>query len=728
MDADKRLKRQHDRAICKWLFAPLGDFMRSMDAPKPPKGLKYVVQQLTPDELALCALYPLVLEVNRADKSAAMKLKLAIGRVLETKLFMRGLFTEYRALYRRIRAAENKHRAAAGARRSLAAENKHSAAAMDFRKGEWSTTECVRAGNWLLDCALRLNVFELDEDGLIRIADKHKDSINTLRSDLLYFYETSRPATEPLEPWQGWRRDVTLTPFVKAGHPDQVRAIKTAFRKHTMQEHVDGVNRLEAVPWTINTAMIPVVEQFAGVEVDANKKQVGRGPDGKVIGKRVDRDIVGLDLVTAKFLGNKPFYVPHNCDFRGRVYGATHFNFQREDHVRSLFLFARGAPITDVGIGALMIHVANCGDFERVSKCPLIERLDWVNANRGMIMRTARDPAATVDWWCKADAPYSFVAGCKELTAAWETGSSYVTRLPICFDGSCSGVQHLAMMMRDETVGRWVNLIPGDEPQDVYQVITDRVIERLKTAGNELADWWLWMGVERKLVKRPAMTFGYSVTIYGMKQQLVESYKELHDGAEPTDAAAFYLARHIMAASKEVLGKPAEAMNFIRTLAKIRANNGLHFDWVTPTGFSVVSRHCPPNVRIAYLELNGVRVEHKVGDGWKPGILKKDAMDGATPDFTHSLDAAHLIRVVNAAASEGIDVVVIHDSFGCLAPQASRLRPIILTQFALLYSGDVLADLRKAAQRGLGSTELPPVPDKGSLDPFNVTWSEFAFA
>jgi DNA-directed RNA polymerase len=703
------------RAICEWLFPYLGDFMLSRARPKPPEGLGHVVQQLTADELALCALSPLVSSIDAADKSARMKVDLALGRTLQGKLFMKGLLTTERALHRRIMAAPNRHRAAAKA---------------GFRQKGWSNLQCVKAGNWLLSCALAANVFELDEDGLPRIADKYKDSVDALRDELLRRDPVSRPSIEPLQPWTGWRRDMTT--FIKAGHPDIKKAIETAFRstKRPMREHVDGVNRLEAVPWTINAAMIPVVERFAGVQRDENKRQVGRGPDGKPIGKRVDRDVVALDLATAKYLASKTFYVPHNCDFRGRVYGATHFNFQREDHVRGLFRFARGAPITDAGINWLMIHVANCGDFEKVSKRSLNERIAWANAHRDMIMHTAQDPAASVSEWHEADAPFSFVAGCKELTAAWEKGPDYITHLPVCFDGSCSGVQHLAMMMRDEDVGRLVNLISNndDEPRDVYEHITERVIERLKTAGDEHSDWWLWRGVERKLIKQPAMTFGYSATISGMKHQVVAAYKVLHDKAEPTDSAALYLARHIMAAASEVLRGPAEAMKFIQTLAKIRADNGLHLEWKTPTGFRVVSRDCPPDVKTAELELNGVGVKYKVGNGWKPGILKRDAMNGAAPNFVHSLDAAHLIRVVIAAVAAGIDIVVVHDSFGCLAPYALKLRGIIRTQFALLYEDDVLAELRKDAQHGLGSIELPPVPPKGSLDRFNVMWSEYAFA
>jgi DNA-directed RNA polymerase len=64
----------------------------------------------------------------------------------------------------------------------------------------------------------------------------------------------------------------------------------------------------------------------------------------------------------------------------------------------------------------------------------------------------------------------------------------------------------------------------------------------------------------------------------------------------------------------------------------------------------------------------------------------------------------------------------VHDSFGSLAPQARELHRIIRTQFAELYSQDVLADLRDAA----GSSE--PIPAKGSLDPWDVLHSEYAFA
>jgi len=472
-----------------------------------------------------------------------------------------------------------------------------------------------------------------------------------------------------------------------------------------MRQHVDGVNALQSVAWTINTAMIPVVDRLAGV-----------------IGKKVSKLLVAHDVATANMLGGAKFYVPMNCDFRGRVYGIPHFNFQREDHVRALFQFAQGMQIGEDGLDWLMIHVANCGNFGAVRKRPWDERIAWTQSQRSMIEQTASDPLATVDWWRDADEPFSFVAGCIELAAAWEAGPNYLTRLPVCFDGSCSGVQHLAMMMRDEGTARLVNLSASEEPQDIYQHITDYVIAQLKADGGEHADWWLWAGIDRKLVKRPAMTFGYSVTVYGMKEQLVEVYREQNDGAEPTKAAAWYLAKCIMTAAEKVMRRPAEAMKFIRKLAEEAADKGKPLEWTSPTGFPWSNLYCKPNVKTIHLELRGEYVRHNIGIGFEPGIVKRDAMAAAAPNFVHALDASHLIRVVNAACNVGVtNIAVVHDSFGCLAPQARKLLRTIRTQLAELYSQDVLADLRDAA----GSSE--PLPTKGSLDMRLSLFSEYAF-
>jgi DNA-directed RNA polymerase len=701
------IRHAEGMAVCETLLPDLAEFMLSRSAPRPPDGLERITHQLAPEELALAALSPLLHEiaVGRKPRSPAMRLKLAMGRTLHDKCEMKNLLKQNRGTYKRVMKAKNKH-----------------AAVWRFREPRWTKEQCVRAGNWLLDCVLQRlpKYFALDpQDGFPDLTKEGEKFASELFAELIYRDPVFVPATEPLRDWTdanvgGYCDHSTgiSTSFARGVRPATKKAIRRAFRNSSMQQHVDGVNRLQRVAWTINTAMLPVVERFA-VEVGKPSKE----------GEKAFSTLLAQDIATAKYIGGEAFYLPMNCDFRGRVYSQSHFNFIRGNHVRALFQFASGLPIGHYDHNWIMLHVATCGDFDGIGKRSWPARIAWAEQNYGMLERTAQDPGATVDWWCNADDPFSFVAGCMELVAARETGPNYITHLPICFDGSCSGIQHLAMMTGDEVAGRLVNLIPDDEPQDVYKTITDRVIERLYKEGDEIADWWLWVGITRKLIKRPAMTFAYSVTLYGIVQQIVGAYREIHGNAEPTDAAAWYLARHIKAAAEEILPRPAAAMEFIRKLAEQCVDKGEVLEWTSPTGFPLANQYHERDVKIVHLELRGECVRHKVAED-KPSLSKTKSKNSAAPNFVHALDASHLIRVVNTAAGEGIaSIAVVHDSFGCLAPQTYKLHQIIREEMARLYvEHDVLAELRKAA----GSSE--PLPAKGTLDPWAVRHSTYAFA
>src|SRR5207248_3786558 len=92
------------------------------------------------------------------------------------------------------------------------------------------------------------------------------------------------------------------------------------------------------------------------------------------------------------------FYTPMNLDWRGRVYGIPFFNFQRDDRVRAMFLFANGEPIGERGLWWLKVHVANCGDFDKISKRPMEERVKWVDDNIELIADYVRRPLLSTDW------------------------------------------------------------------------------------------------------------------------------------------------------------------------------------------------------------------------------------------------------------------------------------------------------------------------------------------
>jgi DNA-directed RNA polymerase len=170
-----------------------------------------------------------------------------------------------------------------------------------------------------------------------------------LRAELVYRDPVFVPTVEAPADWTAWRcggywddgTRISAT-FIRDSDQATERGARRAFRNGQMSEHVDGVNSLQRVQWTVNAPMIQVVQRFA--------REVSFPRLLSLEDERACRTLITQDVARASQLAEKTFHIPMNCCFRGRVYGIPHFNFQREDHVRSLFRFAQGMPIGDEGL------------------------------------------------------------------------------------------------------------------------------------------------------------------------------------------------------------------------------------------------------------------------------------------------------------------------------------------------------------------------------------------
>ena len=175
------------------------------------------------------------------------------------------------------------------------------------------------------------------------------------------------PCTSEPKPWTGWRnggywdeRTRLSVAFVRSFYPDTEKSIRAAFADGSMKPHVDGVNSLQSVPWRINERVLQAVKDY-GEDLLFKKLEASlRGlklQDAKDARKKEFEE----DIRTAERLKGAPFWLPMNCDFRGRVYPIPHFNYHREDHIRALFLFDNGLPLsTEQSVNRLKDHAANC--------------------------------------------------------------------------------------------------------------------------------------------------------------------------------------------------------------------------------------------------------------------------------------------------------------------------------------------------------------------------------
>jgi DNA-directed RNA polymerase, mitochondrial len=303
--------------------------------------------------------------------------------------------------------------------------------------------------------------------------------------------------------------------------------------------------------------------------------------------------------------------------------------------------------------------------------------------------------------------------------------------LPVFLDGTSNGIQHLALMTRDEESGKLVNLTDAEARYDIYGVIATNVKKRLLAAGDNHAEWWLSPRGDRDrlfrgLFKRPVMTFSYGVTEGGVRAQIVEAYKEEFGQHEPQPWHVDYLAKIIMAATKEILRRPDNVMGFIRGLAELQAWRNLPLTWITPSDLPVISNRCyEPNTKPVELKLHRRRVEYLVADGRKDKINVADAINDAPANFVHSMDAAHLVQTVNAAVKVGItDFAVIHDCYWSLAPQVGHFQYIVRVLMHVMYQHhDALGLLRDGCGPLIGHT----LPETGKLDLSKIDKAQYPF-
>jgi DNA-directed RNA polymerase len=723
MDERARTRRRFDRqnrgrpftatAAGRSLLADavptLAAYMASEEAPKPPRGLGAVIRHLPRETLALVALDAFINRVVDGwewhDESAEMKLAMEVGRDLRDECEMQRLLEPDTVDHTRVMASSNRGQAL-----------------WRYRTLDWGNDKLVRAGAWLIQCAAALDIFDTEYRRVGRnilefpkIADGHWEAIEALREELALKRPYYLPHTKPPPDWTSCRSeygdDRMPAPFVRDQNPDTVAAVRQAFEDGSIREHAEGVSNVQRVPWIINEAMLPVVEKLA-CDVDKRFKALGDHD------RRVFRAALRRDVALARHLSGEPFWTPYNVDFRGRLNPLPHFHIGREDRVRSLFMFANGQKAGD-GVSWLEIAVANAAG----QKGTWPKRHDWVHEHRDLTRRVARNPFGTVEHWKDFKDPFQFVAACKELVAA-QNNPDFITHLPVFLDGTSNGIQHLALMTRDEEAGRLVNLTDTDERYDLYGALTERVIEMLRASADKRAKWWL-IGerVTRNLLKQPVMTFSYGVTEEGVRRQIIEAYKEDHELHEPQPWHVAYLAKTVLAATAEILKRPSAAMAFMCGLTEGQAKQNLPLTWISLTGLPIISNRCyAPNTKLVEIKLKRRRV-YLVADGRKDEIVPSEAVNDGPANFTHSMDASHLCRWVNAAVREGItDFAVIHDCYGSLAPQVQRFHQIGRREMALMY---LCYDALLRLWHNNGRHGEPP--EMGKLDLFEVQRAEYAF-
>lgn len=796
---DARIERQsgfgettEGMALTRRYIQPLTDAFKARleekaDGRHYDRPLLLVLQDLSPTILALSSLQTALHSV--ATESGFRSVLLAQGASLMSECWGARLTQDNPYLASRVARAIKGRTSGMKQRRQAA---RSAAARAGFAQKRWPRSLQLSAGRWSIETLLATlpDIFEWvdgKEERFLTITEGGFQLAAEAVGVAVANTPMWLPTALPPQPWKGWNDGGAYDPRVRhsatllrSPYKDTASAVRHGIKTGEAQPALDALNALQAVAWTINRSVLDVMQQCIAQKIEVKglprftdllvpalpkPRDEMSEPEMKLWKyrasetRRANRGFIGErllleeDMQTAlRMVEHERFYTPMNMDWRGRVYGLCHFNFQREDRVRGLFMFAEGEPLGDDGLYWLKVHTANCGDFDKISKRPLDERIAWIDEHLDEILAMVAWPMGRAhQWWRDADKPFLFLAACMELAQAWAIGSTFVTRLPCSFDGSCSGLQHLCAMTRAEE-GSKVNLTPSPLPQDVYETVAEVARARIAadTEKPHMAKACLDFGVNRGLVKRNVMTYSYSSKKFGMAMQHLEDtmkplefdvlqgkLEEHPFGYDNGYSASKYIAHHVFDAIEEVVKLPAQAMGFLQSCARALAHESKPLRWVSPVGLPWINRyHEPTTSRVTlYLADKGVKVRTQVvlAEGHAPEIDKSKAASGVAPNFVHANDASHLLLVARAAAREGItQMATVHDSFGCLANRARRFNEIIREQFVEMYqTHDVLSEVLEQAKRDLTQAnwhKLPELPEYGSLNIEDVKNATYAFA
>jgi DNA-directed RNA polymerase len=525
---------------------------------------------------------------------------------------------------------------------------------------------------------------------------------------------------------------------------------------------VSALNALQSTAFRVNRRILELAEKHTN-----NAETLpGRMVMGKLMEARHDES---ADVQQAKTIRSaltiaamrelqdeEEFYFPWNLDWRGRMYPATSIiSPQGADLCKGCLEFADGTELGVAGADALAVHLCNLAGADKEivggqyrTRTPA-ERIEWTELHSPEIWDIGRNPEGNRAWHLiggfgltkikrgkivpvAVDKPWQFLAACFEWADFIEEGTGFKSRLAGALDGSCSGVQMLAGMTRDEKAGTMVNLVPAPRGDDYY----GRMAQALDTRLQNLVDvadekstaylgYWSGQTMDRDLLKLPSMTKVYSAGTYTFGEQVKNK-----SGAP--EAEAMWLASQIDKCFSDVAPGMLKAMSYLQEVSDIVTDAGLPLCWTTPAGLTAEQARADTHCAVVSTQYAGPETRRsrrfRITDST---LNKKLQRSGVSPNFVHGVDASHMVMTINDLVSKGVKSLwMIHDSFGAPFADIDKVFRSTREQFVNLMSADLLQNWTDEVTVNLTDEQkatLPGIPEYGSLKLEQVRDSTYAW-
>ena len=328
------------------------------------------------------------------------------------------------------------------------------------------------------------------------------------------------------------RREINhLVPIVRNMGKEQKAAIDKGLRSGDLDDVCEALNAIQETPYRVNSYVLDAITWVKdSINPETGETEIGpriKGfPKTKKLAYTADDKLPPAEFAAlpkkvqiqkGRALANKKrynlaargakdtiyrmigeaervlpfdrFWLPHNLDYRGRVYHVPAFGPHNVDYIRAMFMFANRTLVTEDCENFLKLQLANTGGQD---KEPLDKRMQWVDANEADILAAGEDYKSTLDFWGGLDSKsFQFLAACREwylYKQAKAAGEDFYSGLPVAMDATQSGVQHYAAAGLSEENAVKVNLMQNRRPADFYKLCLRRAIRMMKADKVRLAE------------------------------------------------------------------------------------------------------------------------------------------------------------------------------------------------------------------------------------------------
>ena len=602
----------------------------------------------------------------------------------------------------------------------------------------WSNAVRVKLGGWLLDCVMDTSQWFSKEtrwDGKKKNYIVPTPEFMAIKDQVMHDAELFSPMAWPMlvEPndWSESQAGGYILNEVMKGHHMVRRGMGGSIQGKKPYEFL---NKIQKVAYTLNPFTVGVAEKLQKDETCVGKFQpicnhdlpnkpvdIAENTEARKKYRRKAAEVLNeqaqefrkscrtrmtMELVE-RFKNKEKFYIPWSYDYRGRIYPIPSLlTPQCTDFGKSLIRFHDEMFMDELAERWLRFQVATTFGLD---KDTLDDRLHWTYENEELIENIATDPIGYRHEWEGAEEPWQFLAACDEFYHCVIKRDRLSTGLPVAIDATCSGLQILAGLAKDESTAHLVNVLPSCEPKDAYKVIAETSKPNIP---EKLRDNW-----DRKCTKRTVMTIPYNAKPFSNREYIRDSLKE--KGIEIDKDDLTQTVNAVRDAMNVIVPGPMRVMKWIEDEVRKALKRGVtELTWTTPSQFPVTQKLMKKEVQTIKLQVLG-RCEVEVATGDSDQVDKDRHKAATAPNLIHSLDASLLCL---ASLEFDHPIALIHDSVLCRATDMSELSRIVRETYMHLFAEhDYLTDFANQ----IGAETEPPII--GDLKPSEVIESTYFF-